>query len=140
MGHKDRGLTLLELLLVMGIVGIAMSFAIPSYRDHVLRVNRTDAKTALLQAAQALERCAANAPPFAYDSATCNAAVSFPITAPSGSYRVSAVRTATTYVLTAAPQNRQAADTECASFTLNESGLRAVTGSASATPAKCWLR
>lgn len=42
-----RGFTLTEILIVIVIVGILSTLAIPSYRDYVMRTNRTVAKVAL---------------------------------------------------------------------------------------------
>ena len=71
MKRKQRGVTLIELMIVMAIIGIIAAIAIPSYRRYVVRANRADAKTALLQTAQLLERCYTNSTPYAYNSATC---------------------------------------------------------------------
>ena len=45
---KQQGFTLIELVIVVAIVGILSSIALPLYRDYVVRANRTEAKTALL--------------------------------------------------------------------------------------------
>ena len=57
MRRRSRGVTLVELVTVVLIVGILTAVAIPGYRSYVIRANRTDAKTALFTAAAALERC-----------------------------------------------------------------------------------
>ena len=44
---KQQGFTLIELVIVVAIVGILTSIAMPLYRDYVIRANRTEAKTAL---------------------------------------------------------------------------------------------
>ena len=56
MYRKIRGVTLLELLIVMVIVGIMAAVAYPSYRDYITRAKRTEAKTLLLEIAQNEER------------------------------------------------------------------------------------
>ena len=56
MYRKIRGVTLLELLIVMVIVGIMAAVAYPSYRDYITRAKRTEAKTLLLEIAQNQER------------------------------------------------------------------------------------
>ena len=75
MKHRQRGMSLIELMIVVVIVGILAAIAIPSYRAYVIRSNRADAKVALLSTAQNLERCYTNSTPYAYNSANCLAAV-----------------------------------------------------------------
>jgi len=140
---RQRGVTLMELMIVITVIGILASIAIPSYREHMVRTRRTDAKVALTQIAQALERCFTNSTPYSYISAVCNAAVTFPVNTPNGArYTITApTRTAQTYTLTATPQGAQAtSDTLCANFTLTETGAKGVSGSATATPEQCWGR
>jgi type IV pilus assembly protein PilE len=54
--YKQRGLTLIELIVVMIIVGVLAAVAIPSYRNYVLRSQRSDAKDALLALSTQLEK------------------------------------------------------------------------------------
>lgn len=131
-GRKaQRGVTLLELMVVVVIVGILAAIAVPTYRQQVLRSNRSDAKTALMQTAQNLERCYTRTSTFV----DC---VVLPVTAPQGLYVVTGEITPTTYLLTATPQEGQARDTACANFTVNEANVRAVSGTGTAD--ECWSR
>ena len=53
---RIAGLTLIELMVVLLIVGILAAVAVPSYRQYVIRAHRTEAKTALLRLAANQER------------------------------------------------------------------------------------
>lgn len=50
------GFTLIELMVVLVIVGILSAVAVPTYRQYVIRAQRTEAKTALLRLAANQER------------------------------------------------------------------------------------
>ena len=135
MKQAQRGVTLIELLIVVTIIGLLAAIAIPSYRQYIVRANRSTAKVLLLQTAQSLERCYTNSTPYAYDSAIC-ALVTFPILAPDGTYQVTGVMDATTYTLTATPQAAQALDTKCGNFTLDQTGNKGISGTS--TVGECW--
>lgn len=53
---RNSGFTLIELMVVLLIVGILSAVAVPTYRQYVIRAQRTEAKTALLQLAANQER------------------------------------------------------------------------------------
>lgn len=115
-----RGITLLELMIVVAIIGVLAAISYPSYRAQMLKTHRTDGKTALMQISQQLERCYTRFS--AYDNAGCTA-VTLPFTTTDGHYVVSATaRTATAYTLDATPQGRQTEDAECAVLRMKSTG------------------
>ncbi len=132
--RRQRGITLIELMVVVVIIALLAGIAWPSYRQQVVRANRTDAMVALEQSRQGLERCFTRFN--AYDSGDCE--LVFPIDVASGNYEVDVVRDAVSFTLTATPQGAQVRDEQCANFTLDDRGVRGVSGDAPA--AECWRR
>jgi type IV pilus assembly protein PilE len=54
--RHERGFTLIELLVVVAVVAILAAIALPSYRQHVVRANRAQAKQFLQDVANRQEQ------------------------------------------------------------------------------------
>ena len=54
--HRNKGFTLMELMIVVAIVAILASVAVPSYMEHVRKARRIEATGTLTQVAAAMER------------------------------------------------------------------------------------
>ena len=148
MKARLAGFTLIEVLITVAIIGILAGIVYPSYLDMVLKSNRSDAKVALSDVAQRMQRCfTAHSTYQPAAAGTCDVVdkvtAAAGITSPEGFYIIklaSADHTPAKYTLTATPVStkRQASDTKCTSFTLNQAGVkRAYTGSTPNTEA-CW--
>lgn len=129
--RREQGFTLIELMVVVVIAAILAAIAMPSYRDSVLRSRRTDARVALNDLAQRLERCFTQFG--AYDDVNCP--LVSPQSSPDGFYSVAILRDATTYTLTATPQAQQADDTGCTELEVDNTGQRTAAGS---DAGRCW--
>ncbi len=70
--QQQKGVTLIELVVVMIIIGILAAVAIPSYRQYVLRSQRSDAKDALLALATQQEKFYLQCNSYATDIAAAN--------------------------------------------------------------------
>ena len=138
MRNRQSGVSLIELLTVMVIIGILSGIAIPSYRAYVVRANRSEAKTALMFYAGALERCFTRYNSYAYNaSAALGCTVNFPQNSDNGYYQITtSTRTATTFTLLATPQGGQAGDTGCGNLSLDQLNTRYKSGTK--TLAECW--
>lgn len=130
----QQGFTLIELLIALACVALLTSLAWPSYQNMVLRSQRAQARTSLLQAAHWLERAAS-----ANGSYPLTAAIPASVLQIDGQrYTMTATSTAQSYTLSATPLGTQAADS-CGTLTVNHVGERGVQG-ASQTAAQCWSR
>jgi type IV pilus assembly protein PilE len=131
--NSARGITLIELMVTVAIVGILAAIAYPSYRQQVIRSNRTEAKVELNNRSQALEKCFTRYS--AYNHAKCAALLSARNT-PDGHYSVNGNATSSGFMLTATPLGSQANDASCGNFGLDEAGTKTVSGSGAVE--QCW--
>ena len=140
--RSSRGVTLVELMIAVAIVGILAAIAYPSYQAQVRRGNRTDGKTELMEASQELEKCftrfgryrqAAAGQCIAYD----NIATAPGRASETGRYLITfGGVTDTTYTMVATLQPGRGTDPECLTLTLTQDGTRGNTGTG--TAATCW--
>jgi type IV pilus assembly protein PilE len=128
------GVTLIELMIAVVIVAILASIALPTYQQSVRKTRRADAKVALNDTAQRLERCRTQFG--SYDAAGCP--VASPFDSPERYYTITVVRAAATFTLTASAQGVQAGDHRCASFVLDHLGARTATAADGSAATDCW--
>lgn len=142
----SRGFTLIELMVTILIATILISIALPTYTSQVRKSRRAEAVSTLLDLAGREERLFSTTNTYSNSPASLGyTGAAFPITVGSGYYQVSVTVTAAappqpaTYTITATPIGAQADDTDCASFSLNQTGKQTVldSGGADAT-ATCW--
>ena len=146
----QRGITLIELLIAVTVVGILTAIAVPSYSEYTRRAARSDAQLTLQAAATWLERryaeCnsyirinAATNPPCTTVLAKTHLPAELTVS-PSGGgtprYRVDIYAlTAQSYTLRARPVKD---DPNCQTLQLLSTGLRSASGPAGADG--CWRR
>src|SRR5689334_5672892 len=126
---KQHGVTLMELMIVIVIVGILAAIAVPSYSSHVRKTRRNMAAACLEENAQFLERWYTTKLTYEGASATMCPAEIQPF------YDVEVdVTDARSFTATATPKAAQLED-KCGVMTLNEKGQRDSEGSAADG---CW--
>lgn len=140
MMKKVAGFTLIELMVVVAVAGILAAIAYPSYMDSVRKARRADAKAALSNAAQALERYYTEKNTYLNASLGEGAGDVFPDHSPSDQAHGSAYYTlsitnqgANTYTLNASPLGTMALD-NCGVLTLDHLGQKG----AALSVAQCW--
>jgi type IV pilus assembly protein PilE len=125
--HKlksEKGITLIELLIVAVIVAILAGISIPMYNGYMQRARRADAKTALeqLRASQEMRRAERGSYSVVLNLSELQTTWGGPPTI-SGDYTISMVATSTTFTGTATPTagGRQVAD---GALTINQDGVK----------------
>ena len=130
-----KGFTLIELMVVVAIIGILAAIAYPSYQQFVISSARSEAMTALLDAASKQEQFFADNRQYTASMADLGLSNS----TESDLYSLSATVNAQNFIITATPASGIALeDSECTSFTINEVGVKGSTGSADTDT--CWKR
>jgi type IV pilus assembly protein PilE len=140
------GFTLIELMITVAIVAVLATIATTSYTSQIQKSRRTDARSAVLDLAGREEKVFSTANTYAAAPSDLGyGAGAWPITIGSAYYNVSVASPDTvgqpaatfpTYSITATAINAQAADTQCASLSVNQLGQQTSTGTG--TAATCW--
>lgn len=149
----QRGVTLIELMVVVIVIAILASIAIPSYSQYVVKARRQVAAQELLTIASRQEQFFSDNKTYAVsiadlgyaadpigtdengelvDAGDASAMYSFTVSSTTASLsgRIRA------YTLTAEPLGKQASDDhECGALTIDDAGLRKAGGSIND---KCW--
>jgi type IV pilus assembly protein PilE len=143
--NAQHGVTLIELLIVMAIVGILGAIAYPSYQNHVRQGYRAEARGVLLETVQFLERNYTTTNRYDQDSAGVAIVIPFATSPKPGAgtakYNITAAYGACgngqCFTLSATPVAGGAmAGDECGTLTLTHAGVQG----AGAAIADCWQR
>jgi type IV pilus assembly protein PilE len=150
---KQKGFTLIELVVAMLIAAILAAIAIPSYSNYVRKAHRTDAKSALLDLASLEERFFSTNNTYtstwsdlgysggasAINVGSNFYSVAAPAFIAANAPTATTTGTPATYSLTATAINDQLKDTTCRTYTLNSAGVRTASdASSNDTTSSCW--
>lgn len=135
---RQRGFTLIELMITVAIVAIIASIAYPAYTESTQKSKRADAKAHLMQLAQQLERCMSLYG--SYDNASCNIQNGNSYVSEKGYYSAAVTSATTTFSIVGQPPatSSQFADTSCRSFTITHLGVKTSTKADGSAATDCW--
>lgn len=130
--YRSKGLTLIELVLVVALLGVLLSMAMPSYQGYLLRGRRVEAIRLLLEAAACQERYRARTGTF--DTTRCM------VDSDNEFYRLviepEGQSESDGFVLIAQPLDGQQHDV-CGRLSLDQTGTQGISGPAEKFH-KCW--
>lgn len=134
----QAGFSLIELMVVVVIIGVLASIALPSYQNSVRKSRRTDAQNLLLETANRQEQFFSNNNTYTATATDLGyTANGGEFKSPEGYYKLALAAPgggtlATGFVATATPAtgSGQTADTACLTIVFDNTGLK--------TPADCW--
>lgn len=135
---KQKGFTLMELMIVVAIIGIISAIAFPSYNSYMKKSRRADAKVGLSKLADKQERFYLQNN--IYTTSFAATGLNTSTTSDEGYYTfaVTSANTAGfTLSATAVASKAQANDTGCTVMTLSSTGARNPDGNP-ATEKDCW--
>lgn len=132
--HRVSGFTLVELMIVVAVVAILASIALPSYNESVRKSRRAQAKADMVEYAQIAERF------FSVNNTYAGFNATLPARSPreAGSpqrYGLNFAANGTTFTITATPTGAQASD-RCGTLTINQTGAKTENGVAPFS--ECW--
>ena len=124
----QRGVTLVELMIVVVIISILMSVAVPSYRQYTMRANRAEGQAMLLLGAANQERWYLNNNTYATQAELTDAppaGLGMRDMSEQGNYQLRITESdAAGFTMVVTAQGGQTADTDCDVLAIDERGRR----------------
>ena len=132
--QSQQGFTLLELMMVVGVIAILAAVSYPSYREYTFRAKRTDGKNALVDLAARQERYRFNNNVYTSSLADLNMTSA----TAEGHYTVSITSaSALAFAAQVAPTATQSSD-KCNILSITNTGQKGTTNSNSLSATECW--
>ncbi len=134
---KQRGFSLMELMVAVAVAGILLAVAVPTYQGYLNSNRRAVAGACLVELSQFMERVYTssmtynvnNGNPTVLPASNCQQTLA-------GTYAFTLNADAQTYTLTAEPKGAQSSDSDCGTLAIDQAGVRFANGDSSAAQIK----
>lgn len=147
---KQRGFTLIELMITVAVIGILAAIALPNYSEYVRRGWRADARVSLLENAQFMARVYSQNLDYAKGAGTTTPTLPIAFspqgsTASTAKYTIAATAalavagtSVSTFTISATPSNWT--DSKCGNLTIDQNGVKSATktGLTANEILECW--
>ena len=141
--NRNKGFTLIELMVVVAVIGILLTIAIPAYSESVRKSRRAEAASELGKLQMAQERWRADHASYGTlaniggVASLANGYYTVAVSTPAGNCPSTVAATAAnSYAITATAAGVQAVDTKCATMTLTS--MCGTITKTSTGGGKCW--
>ncbi|WP_019531160.1 type IV pilin protein [Dasania marina] len=139
--YRNKGFTLIEIMIVLAIIAILATIANSSYQSSVIKSCRADGRIALTEAAARQERLYSETLSYVDNSGLSRLVINANgSSSPEGCYTMSVTNPScggppyTCFTVTATAAGKQVGDTECATLSINNLGQKTSTGGGT----RCW--
>jgi type IV pilus assembly protein PilE len=124
---KNKGFTLIELMIVVAVIGIIAAIALPSYQDYAKRARRADAKAVVLAVQLAEEKWRASNSAYTNDLTQLGYDFANNQPSPDGYYKVTVTGSnSTDLIINAAIDTSKAQNGDmCGTFTFKQDDIDA---------------
>lgn len=134
--ERNKGFTLIELMITVAVIGILAAVAYPAYQDQIRKSRRADVQSVLMNIGTRQQQMLLDTRSYASSTASLSITVPPQVTT---YYAISVSAPASTppsFTATATPQGDQAKD-KCGTLGLNNTGTKTAVKSGSAQTG-CW--
>lgn len=143
---RNRGFTLLEMMVVLVVASLLFFVALPGYQRIMQKSYRAAGRGALLDTLSRQEQYRINFKQYAPDLPSLGLPESYYVdsqsreaTAALALYKIELQLEESGFTgVRAVPQNRQRGDSPCLILSLSRKGVRAASGSLAGSPHECW--